>query len=194
MSTSTKLSKDTTGKDVESTLYRSMIDSLLYLISNRPDIAFSFGVCARFQSSPKESHLIVAKSIIRYVNATLGYGIWYSFDTNATLATCSDADWAGNIDDWKSYGVMAYHEIDDTTGRVSQCHIPVTTPPIAHLEDDFLADELEWPYINDPLAPTLVPDLVLGITAVDLDRHYMRIRQDFFLLVMAQIEHQDQRL
>ncbi|XP_050111711.1 uncharacterized mitochondrial protein AtMg00810-like [Malus sylvestris] len=45
MSTTTKLHKDLTGKDVDQTLYRSMIGSLLFLPASRPDISFSVGVC-----------------------------------------------------------------------------------------------------------------------------------------------------
>jgi hypothetical protein len=102
MSTTLKLSKDASGKSVEQTLYRGMIGSLLYLTASRPDISFSVGVCARYQSDPKESHLSSVKRIIRYVNGTSNYGIWYSFDTNASLVGFSDADWAGNCDDRKS--------------------------------------------------------------------------------------------
>ena len=46
--TSLKLSKNTSGKDVDQTLYRNMIDSLLYLIASRPDVAVSVGICTRF--------------------------------------------------------------------------------------------------------------------------------------------------
>lgn len=53
MSQSIKLSIDLNGKDVNETLYRSMIGSLLYLTASRPDIAYSIGVCARYQSRPK---------------------------------------------------------------------------------------------------------------------------------------------
>ena len=52
-----------------------MIGSLLYLTASRPDIAFSVGICARFQACPKKSHLFSVKRIIKYVNVTLGYGI-----------------------------------------------------------------------------------------------------------------------
>ena len=79
-----------------------MIGSLLYLIASRLDITFSVGVCARFQVAPKESHLIVVKRIIRYINETSDYGIWYSRDSNECLARYSDADWVGCIDDRKS--------------------------------------------------------------------------------------------
>ena len=68
MSSSAKLSCDAAGVEVDPTLYRSMIGTLLYLIASRPDIAFSVGVCARFQVAPKESHLTASKQIICYIN------------------------------------------------------------------------------------------------------------------------------
>ena len=80
-------------------LYRSIIGSLLYLTASRPDIAFNVGVCARYQVAPKESHLTAVKRIIRYINGTPDYGLWYS---NACLAEYSDTDWAGSVDDRKS--------------------------------------------------------------------------------------------
>ena len=77
MSSSAKLSLDATSVDVDPKLYRSMIGSLLYLTASRLDIAFSVGVCARFQAAPKESHLTAVKRIIRYINGTSDYRIWY---------------------------------------------------------------------------------------------------------------------
>jgi hypothetical protein len=65
MSTSVKISSDLVCKSVDPSLYRIMIRSLMYLTANRPDIAFSVGVCARFQANPKESHLTAVKRIIR---------------------------------------------------------------------------------------------------------------------------------
>ena len=102
MSSSAKLSRDATSIEMDPTLYQSMISNLLYLTASRPNIAFSVGVCARFQAAPKESHLTIVKRIIRYINGTSDYGIWYSRDSNECLAGYSNADWAGCIDDRKS--------------------------------------------------------------------------------------------
>nr|GFB75430.1 putative ribonuclease H-like domain-containing protein [Tanacetum cinerariifolium] len=59
--------KDRTGKDVELHLYRSMIGSLMYLTSSRPDIMFAVCACARHQVLPKECHLHAVKRIFRYL-------------------------------------------------------------------------------------------------------------------------------
>ncbi|XP_040993111.1 uncharacterized mitochondrial protein AtMg00810-like [Juglans microcarpa x Juglans regia] len=84
-------SKNSTGKSIDPTLYRSMIGSLLYITASRPDIAFSVGVCARYQANPKESHLTTVKRILKYLSATVDYGIWYSKDSNLNLVGYSDA-------------------------------------------------------------------------------------------------------
>jgi len=102
MSLSTKLSLDSSGIEVSPTLYRSIIGSLLYLTASRPDIAFSVAVCAHYQAAPKESHLTAMKRIIRYINGTLQYGLWYSKDSNDCLAGYSDANWARSVNDRKS--------------------------------------------------------------------------------------------
>ncbi|XP_021812816.1 uncharacterized protein LOC110755837 [Prunus avium] len=79
-----------------------MIGSLLYLTASRLDIAFSVGVCARFQSDSKKSHLFAVKRIIKYVSGTTNFGLWYTYDTNSDLVGFSDADWAGCSDDRKN--------------------------------------------------------------------------------------------
>ena len=68
MAANAKLINDPSGESVDVTLYRSMIGYLLYLTASRLDIVFSVGVCSRFQSNPKVSHLNVVKRIIKYVS------------------------------------------------------------------------------------------------------------------------------
>ncbi|GJT97658.1 putative ribonuclease H-like domain-containing protein [Tanacetum coccineum] len=74
METSKPLMKDENAEDVDVHLYRSMIGSLMYLTSSRPDIMFVVCACARFQVTPKVSHLHVVKRIFRYLKVS-GFGI-----------------------------------------------------------------------------------------------------------------------
>ena len=99
MSPNVKLIVDLLGKSVDSSLYRSMIGSLLYLTSSRPDISYSVGVCVRYQTNSKESHMTALKRIIKYVKIIAEFGVWYSKDTNDVLVGYSDADWARNADE-----------------------------------------------------------------------------------------------
>ncbi|GJZ87682.1 hypothetical protein Tco_0659292 [Tanacetum coccineum] len=76
MSSDTKLMKDEECESVDSTKYRGMIGSLLYLTASRPDIMFSVFLCARFQEDPKplilklfECLLIISEQIVpRFVH------------------------------------------------------------------------------------------------------------------------------
>ncbi|KAG9439560.1 hypothetical protein H6P81_019725 [Aristolochia fimbriata] len=102
MSTTDRIYRDKNGTPAEPTLYRSMIGSLLYLTASRPDLCYSVGLCARFQSAPKESHVKTVKRIIRYVKNTVNLGVWYAVNTSNVLAGYSDADWAGDTDDRKN--------------------------------------------------------------------------------------------
>nr|GFC41371.1 hypothetical protein [Tanacetum cinerariifolium] len=66
------LLKDPNGEDVDVHTYRLMIGSLMYLTSSRPDIMFAVCTCARFQVTPKASHLHAVKRIFSdYAGASL---------------------------------------------------------------------------------------------------------------------------
>jgi hypothetical protein len=67
MTTNGHLDLDEGGNSVDLKLYRSMIDSLLYLTAFSHDIMFSVCMCARFQASPKECHMMAVKRILRYL-------------------------------------------------------------------------------------------------------------------------------
>ncbi|KAL4022755.1 hypothetical protein IC575_016500 [Cucumis melo] len=51
--THAKITKDMVGTEVDHKLYKSMIESLLYLTASRPDIAYVVGICALYQSDPR---------------------------------------------------------------------------------------------------------------------------------------------
>ncbi|GJT66810.1 putative ribonuclease H-like domain-containing protein [Tanacetum coccineum] len=102
METNKALTKDEDGEDVDVHLYRSMIGSLMYLTSSRPDIMFSVCACSRFQVQPKVSHLNAVKRIFRYLKGQPKLGLWYPKDSPLTLEAFSDSDYAGASLDRKS--------------------------------------------------------------------------------------------
>jgi hypothetical protein len=82
--------------------YRSMIGSLMYLTSSRPDIMFAVYACSRFQVTPKISHLTAVKKIFRYLKAYPNLGLWYPRESPMEIVTYSDSDYAGASLDRKS--------------------------------------------------------------------------------------------
>ncbi|GKB31685.1 putative ribonuclease H-like domain-containing protein [Tanacetum coccineum] len=100
--TNKALNKDEEAEDVDVHLYRSMIGSLMYLTASRPDIMFVVCACARFQVTPKVSHLHAVKRIFRYLKGQPKLGLWYPMDSPFDLEAFSDSDYAGASLDRKS--------------------------------------------------------------------------------------------
>nr|GEW20952.1 hypothetical protein [Tanacetum cinerariifolium] len=96
------LLKDPDGEDVDVHTYRSMIGSLMYLTSSRPDIMFAVYACARFQVTPTVSHLHAVNRIFRYLKGKPHLGLWYLKDSPFNLVTYSDSDYVGASLDRKS--------------------------------------------------------------------------------------------
>ncbi|GJU69932.1 retrovirus-related pol polyprotein from transposon TNT 1-94 [Tanacetum coccineum] len=94
--------QDGDADDVDIYLYRSMIGSLMYLTASRPDIMFAVCACARFQVTPKTSHLLAVKRIFRYLKGKPTLGLWYSRDSPFELVAYTDSDYAGATQDRKS--------------------------------------------------------------------------------------------
>ncbi|GJT60890.1 ribonuclease H-like domain-containing protein [Tanacetum coccineum] len=95
METSKPLLKDAEAEDVDVHLYRSMIGSLMYLITSRPDIMFDVCACARFQVTPKVSHLHAVKKIFRFLKGQPKLGLWYPKDSPFDLEAYTGNDYAG---------------------------------------------------------------------------------------------------
>nr|GEX78682.1 hypothetical protein [Tanacetum cinerariifolium] len=90
-----KLELDLVKKPVDHTDYCSMIGSLMYLSSSRPDIMFATCMCARYQANPNEHHVSTVKRIFRYLKGTINLGLWYLKDSGFNLTAYSDAYHAG---------------------------------------------------------------------------------------------------
>nr|GEU40731.1 ribonuclease H-like domain-containing protein [Tanacetum cinerariifolium] len=102
METQKPLLKDENDEEVDVHMYRSMIGSLMYLTSSRPDIMFAVCACARYQVNLKDSHLHDVKRIFRYLKGQPKLDLWYPKDSPFDLVVYIDSDYAGASLDRKS--------------------------------------------------------------------------------------------
>ena len=85
----------------DSTYYRQIIGSLMYLVNTRPDICYATHTLSQFMCAPKKIHLHAGKYILRYLKGTIGMRIKYE-KVNIELLGYSDSDWVGSSIERKS--------------------------------------------------------------------------------------------
>eukprot|EP00253_Pinus_taeda_P007600 PITA_07600 len=78
-----KLTKEDNSKDFDHSLYKSIVGSLMFFTTTRPDIMYVVSLISRFMERPKEAHWQAAKRIL--------------------------SDWAGSVDDPKSTSGYVFH-------------------------------------------------------------------------------------
>ncbi|KAJ6992892.1 Retrovirus-related Pol polyprotein from transposon TNT 1-94 [Populus alba x Populus x berolinensis] len=98
----TKLSSQEKGEEVNSTEYKQLIGSLMYITTTRPDIMYAVSFLSRFMAAPKEGHLLAAKRILRYLKGTIDFGVFYKKGSDNILKGYTDSDFAGDLDGGKS--------------------------------------------------------------------------------------------
>jgi hypothetical protein len=94
-----KLSATCTSPEVDATLYRQLVGSLLYLTHTHPDLSFAVGLVARYMQTPHEIHWKAAKRILRYVRGTVQFRIHYSSGGTPLLVGFTDSDWVSDPND-----------------------------------------------------------------------------------------------
>ncbi|XP_022764241.1 uncharacterized protein LOC111309452 [Durio zibethinus] len=62
-----KLIKEDGVDKIYSSIYRSLVGCLLYLITTRPDIMYAANLLSRFMQNPSELHFKATKRVLRYV-------------------------------------------------------------------------------------------------------------------------------
>nr|GEY89222.1 uncharacterized mitochondrial protein AtMg00810-like [Tanacetum cinerariifolium] len=149
-----KLDEDLLGKQVDATLYRGMIGSLMYLTATRPDLIYAVCLCARYQAKPIVKHLQAMKRIFQYLKGTINIGLWYSKDTDMSLTAYADADHAGCQDTRRSTsGSDSQQVFCDAYGPIRPCvQLVMAAPP----SPDYIPGPEASPspdYIPGPEAP-----------------------------------------
>ncbi|GJW69340.1 putative ribonuclease H-like domain-containing protein [Tanacetum coccineum] len=119
METQKILLKDEDGEEVDVHLYGSMIGSLMYLTSSRPNIMFAVCACARYQVNPKGSHLHAVKRIFRYLKGQPKLGLWYPKDSPFDLVAYTNSDYArASLDRKSTPGEAEYVAASSCYGQV----------------------------------------------------------------------------
>lgn len=97
-----KMRKFDGAKKADAKKYRSLVGSFLYLTATRPDIMFAVSLLSRYMQEPSQIHFIAAKTVLRYLQGTLDYGVLFTAVEKSRLIGYTDSDWIGCLDDMKS--------------------------------------------------------------------------------------------
>jgi hypothetical protein len=84
------------------TEYRTVVGSLQYLSLTHPDVSFAVNRMSQFMHAPTDEHWQIVKRILRYLCGTINNGLLLHRNSLISLHAFSDADWAGNKDDYSS--------------------------------------------------------------------------------------------
>lgn len=84
--------------------FRQLLGSLMYLaVCTRPDIAYACSQLSQFNNCHDNSHWQAAKRVLRYLAGTINYSLLFVRSNKLSLAAYTDADWANDVTDRKSY-------------------------------------------------------------------------------------------
>jgi hypothetical protein len=97
-----KLHKDLDGQRIDSTYYKQMVGSLMYLTATRPDVMCAVSLLSRYMESPTSLHSQAAKRVFRYLQGTIDFGIHYKKGEASRLIGYADSNYAGDLDDRRS--------------------------------------------------------------------------------------------
>lgn len=131
-----KLTKDDPSPHVDPTLYRSLVGSLMYLTTMRPDIMYVVSLISQFMQVPHESHWRGAKIILRYVSGVHNFGIHYSPNYKFELVGYTDSDWASSMEDQKSTSSYVFSLDSRVVSWSSKKHATVT---LSSIEAEYIA-------------------------------------------------------
>ncbi|KAE8676085.1 Purple acid phosphatase 26 isoform 2 [Hibiscus syriacus] len=99
MATSCKLIVDTGTPIKDATHYWSVVGVLQYVVITRPDITFVVNRVCQFMQSPYDVHLQAVKHILRYLQATVDFGLSFSASSHLSLTRFADINWGLDADD-----------------------------------------------------------------------------------------------
>ncbi|GJT65879.1 retrovirus-related pol polyprotein from transposon RE1 [Tanacetum coccineum] len=75
-------------------LYRTLVEKLIYLTITRPDISFASQLLSKFSQEPRTPHMKALNRVLRYIKLCPGQGLHFPTSNNLKLTAYCDNDWA----------------------------------------------------------------------------------------------------
>jgi len=97
-----KLSVDERDLVEDTTMYRHIVGSLIYMTITRPNLSYAVGVVSQFMQTPQKPHLDAMRCILKYIKHTLQCGIFYEAKSQLQVHGYTDANWAGSVSNKRS--------------------------------------------------------------------------------------------
>jgi hypothetical protein len=69
----------------DTTLYKQLVVSLVYLTVTRPNISYAIHIVSQFMAAPRSLHYAAVLRILRYLKDTLFHGLHFSSQSSLTL-------------------------------------------------------------------------------------------------------------
>ncbi len=76
----------------DTTMYRCIMGSLIYMTITRPYLSYAIGVVSQFMQTPQKPHLDAVKRILRYIKHILLRGIFYEAKSQLQIHGYMDAN------------------------------------------------------------------------------------------------------
>jgi len=124
------------SEEIDLTLYRPLIRSLMYLVNTRPNMCYVVSALSQFMSQPRQTHWIVSKHVLRYLRGIVGHGLRYTSSVDMRLQGYTDSDWAGSVVDRKN--TSGCHFTLGST-MVSWCSRKQTSVVLSTTEAEYIA-------------------------------------------------------
>jgi hypothetical protein len=162
-----KLLSDSSSDLVDATMYRQLIESLMYMVSTMPDICFVVNTLSQYMVEPRHVHLVAAKHVLRYMHGTVGYGLRYVSDGEVKLQGYTDSDWAGSAMDRKSTSRCCFSlglGMISWLGR-KQSSMTLSTAEAEYIAASVASREAMW-----------LRKLLAGLFDLELDQKHIEIK------------------
>nr|XP_016437443.1 PREDICTED: uncharacterized mitochondrial protein AtMg00810-like [Nicotiana tabacum] len=84
--------------------YKCLVGKLNFLTHTRPDICFAVQHLSQFMQKPCIPHMQAALRLLRYLEGTPNFGVFYNNSSDLSLSVYCDNNWGTCPDSWKSVG------------------------------------------------------------------------------------------